>query len=173
MEEPQKQSCVAARWARTTGGSQAQWTEPTGELDDHNVAPTWRGKAEEGEVAGATAGYHSLNPCFYPRKEEVCCSECVTCWCPVWLQSWLPPVPSCCYVELPPDCGLSSISDLYETLPSYSWTTPGWDRTEKKICLWSKNKKCAGGSFKVLNKDLYLKRNSSYCTMRGLDDVTI
>lgn len=140
MDEPRGRSCAPVWWARTPGGGWAQRTallQPADEVDDCNAPLSWRGKVEESEAGGGTVKRQSLkereggkHPLFYANEEEEegCCCQCVTRWCPVCLQSWLPPVQPCCDAARPPDCGpwrAGSTSDLYETLPSCSWTTPG------------------------------------------------
>lgn len=146
MEEPQGWSCAAVWWARTPGGGRGPWTallQPAGEVGSCSAPLSWRGKAaEESEVGGGTGTYQSLrewevgkHPLFSPHDEVGCWFQCVMGWCPVCLRSGPPPVPHCRDVVPPPDCGLwraGSTSDLYETLPSCSWTKPGWERVNSK-----------------------------------------
>lgn len=142
MGESPGWNCAAVWWARKRVVGQAQWTvllHQAGEVGGCTAPLSWRGKLEESEVGGGTVTHQSLqrweggkHPYFCPQQEEeVRFCQYVMWWCPVCLQRWLPPVPHCCDVEPLPDCGLwreGSTSDLYETLPFCSWTTPRGDR---------------------------------------------
>ena len=140
-------SCAVVWWARTPGGGRGRRTalqRAAGEVGGCSAPPSWKGTGEGSVVGAGTVRYQSLkgweegeHPGHVEEdeeeeEEEGCGCQCMMWWLPVCHQAWLPPDQPSCGVGSPPDrcCPwrATSTSDLYETWPSCSWTTPGGER---------------------------------------------